>query len=506
MIITSLKIKSNEGYRKLKFSKKTILYSKDNSVGKSTILRILFYGMGYPIPGTYKLRFRNLKIWISFKRNKKSYTIYRFRNYIELQEDDTPIMITSVSDNMDSWFATIWGISSPEVLNNLLGAIYLEQDKGWTLLNRGKVIGDIRFNIRDLLIGLSTNDTYILGLIERQKKQLDILNQVKQIINIGKISAKYSETKINEDLNKVDELESLNNLKVKRKVIKRKIEKIDSIIRKDNNLKDYIYGLNLMIENPLNPNHPIIVGKDDYKLLNFDDNKEYLKIARFSLEVELNNINKEIANLNNKIDDSVSRLFVDENIIEETLGAFSKININSSIFEAKQNELEKNKKQLNDQIDIEFNKNKEIIEETQKWINKFAKILGVLDIVKTNSAYLFTHDLKSISGTQYYKVVISFKLAYVKIIESYTHITLPIILDSPSGREVTKENIKLFINILNKYFVNNQIIIASINKYSLQNAEYVNIGKRIFPIKKEKIDFLEVDQESKNYINRDLNN
>ena len=32
----------------------------------------------------------------------------------------------------------------------------MDQDKGWTLLNRGKVIGNISFNVRDLLIGLSS--------------------------------------------------------------------------------------------------------------------------------------------------------------------------------------------------------------------------------------------------------------------------------------------------------------------------------------------------------------
>ena len=49
---------------------------------------------------------------------------------------------------------------STDILDNLLGSFYLDQEKGWTLLNRGKVIGKIPFNIEKLICGLSER-TYI---------------------------------------------------------------------------------------------------------------------------------------------------------------------------------------------------------------------------------------------------------------------------------------------------------------------------------------------------------
>ena len=43
------------------FGKKTEIYSDVNSVGKSTLLRLLFYAMGYSIPSTKKLDFQSLQ-------------------------------------------------------------------------------------------------------------------------------------------------------------------------------------------------------------------------------------------------------------------------------------------------------------------------------------------------------------------------------------------------------------------------------------------------------------
>lgn len=483
MEIKALKIESSEGTKIFTFAHNTIIRSHNNSVGKSTILRLLFYGLGYPIPGTYKLRFQDLKIWVNFERNGVTYTVYRHNKYLELKQEDKDKVINVVSDDMGEWFANIWGITSPEVLDNLLGAIYLEQDKGWTLLNRGKVIGDISFNVRDLLIGLSRNDDYILNLLERQKKQSNLLNEVKQILHINEISSNYIENKKIEEIeeiNQTDDITKLNNLKVKAKILQSKIKRIEATVKKNTRLKDYLYGLHLMINNPNNPDNPINIDKDRFYILNLDDNIDYLKTELFSLQVELNNLKKKIAKLNNKVDDTVTTLFENKDVIGETLSAFSKISINRELLEAKETKLKNSQKKLNDEIDAEFEKNKEIINETQQWIKKFAEILDVSDIVNTKTSYIFTHDLKSISGTQYYKVVVSFKMAYIKVIENHTNTILPIVLDSPSGREVTKENVALVIKILNKYFSENQVIIASINKYDLANVKYIEIKNRIF--------------------------
>lgn len=480
MIIKKLKIVSSEGIRTLSFSLKTIINSKKNSVGKSTILRILFYGLGYPIPSTYKLKFKNLKIWTTFERDGSTYEAYRYSDYLELKKDGELFYTDPVAANLNEWYSLIWGIDSLPILENLIGAIYLEQDKGWTLLNRGKVIGNIGFNIRDLLVGLSSENNDLIGMIEEQNNLRKIHDETKAILKLEEFTRDSDE--INDSASKVDEedLKEYKNVKVRKKFLQNKIQRLKKYIKRTDNLKNYIYSLNLIVKNPEDENRPIVISKKQNNLINFRDTTDFLKTELVSLQLDLNEVEKKEAELNKKLDQNVNTLFHTEDVVESSLNALGQIKINRDLIEKKQENIEHEIDSLNKDINTEFNKNKEIIEETKSWIEKFAKILGVEDVVESHANYLLTHDIKSISGTQYYKVVFSFKMAYIKVIEKYTNVTLPIFLDSPSGREVTQANIKKVIDILNSYFKDNQVIIASIYDYKLKGKKKIEIKNKIF--------------------------
>lgn len=64
-----------------------------------------------------------------------------------------------------------------------------------------------------------------------------------------------------------------------------------------------------------------------------------------------------------------------------------------------------------------------------------------------------------------HKTVFSFRLAYIIEIEKVLGIKLPILLDSPKGKEVDDSNINKMMHILQRDFPANQIIIASIYHY-----------------------------------------
>ena len=89
---------------------------------------------------------------------------------------------------------------------------------------------------------------------------------------------------------------------------------------------------------------------------------------------------------------------------------------------------------------------------------KYAKELDFEQFITLSSDYIFTDDLKSLSGTILHKIVFSFKLAYIIELQKKIKMKLPIILDSPSVREITKENVSAMIDILNRDFSENQII------------------------------------------------
>ena len=104
--------------------------------------------------------------------------------------------------------------------------------------------------------------------------------------------------------------------------------------------------------------------------------------------------------------------------------------------------------------------------------------LGI-DESHNTEKYLFTSNLKELSGAILHKTVFAFRLACLLEVEKHLNIKFPIILDSPSGKEIDKQNIEAMVEILKRDFANNQIIIASIYEYSLTDVNKISIVDRL---------------------------
>ena len=110
---------------------------------------------------------------------------------------------------------------------------------------------------------------------------------------------------------------------------------------------------------------------------------------------------------------------------------------------------------------------------------QYASELGIGNSESVTQKYLFTSNLKELSGALLHKTVFAFKLGYIKEVERKLAIKLPIILDSPSGKEVDPDNISLMMKILKRDFKDNQIIIASIFEYDFDTINKIEISKRL---------------------------
>ena len=70
-----------------------LIYSKNNSRGKTTLLRAMLYGLGYDIPSTKKLNFDKLQILLEiYNEKEESIKLVRINKNIEYGE--TNIYIT----------------------------------------------------------------------------------------------------------------------------------------------------------------------------------------------------------------------------------------------------------------------------------------------------------------------------------------------------------------------------------------------------------------------------
>ena len=141
--------------------------------------------------------------------------------------------------------------------------------------------------------------------------------------------------------------------------------------------------------------------------------------------------------------------------------------------------LMKQRKEIRDEISKSTNMNNAMSKGISETIIRYATELGVGDKDSLSPAYMYTSNLKELSGAVLHKMVFAFRMAYIKAIESKLNIHLPIILDSPSGKEIDQDNVALMMNIIKKDFPDNQIIIASIYDYYFDEQNVIEIEDRL---------------------------
>ncbi|MDR3348661.1 MAG: hypothetical protein LBO03_03505 [Acidaminococcales bacterium] len=453
-----------------------IVHSEKNSVGKTTLLRFLMFSLGYPIPGTRGLNFARYEFEADvISANHKTYRIVRFGDIVTLIGEGDDLSFSLPSD-LNALHKIIFGIQNDEVLENLLGAYYVDQEKGWTLLNRGKAIGSIHFSIEGLIRGLSgrSNDELAVRLssvkreLQKYKHMLDVARYQAEINALGENIA-YDAP--------IDEIDTaIDVLLSERKPIFDELERVKNVIRKNMSFKKYIDSFQLRVRS-LTTDEEIPVNEDT--IIGFRDDANYLATKRKMVEMRLAEIDNKIANLRRQ-QDKENTLFDVQTSIQAFDADVAKMNVDAVSTERIIRRLETERKSLEDAITRSVKSNNPIIGELHTLISAYANELGIDErYVRPSEDYIFTSDLKSLTGAIFHKIVFAFKMSYIKIIGRYTGVNLPLILDSPSGREVDKINIADMIAILVRDFSEHQIIIASINLYDFVSPNILEIKNQL---------------------------
>ena len=153
--------------------------------------------------------------------------------------------------------------------------------------------------------------------------------------------------------------------------------------------------------------------------------------------------------------------------------------LNPKVIKSELDRLEKQIKALQDELSRATRIDNSVVKEVSDSIIAYGTELGIGDTESIPRTYLFTSNLKELSGALLHKTAFAFRLAYITALEKALNIKLPILLDSPSGKEVDQNNIALMMDILKRDFSDHQIIIASIFTYDFENALSVEIKDRL---------------------------
>ena len=473
-----LSIHLQEGFfeKKIDFSARNNLITSDgNSRGKTTLLRFLLYGLGYQIPSTKLINFNKCFVELRIEINEGI--------EIRITRDSERYITVSDSKNKQTFILPeqqiefhrkLFGIENDLIVNNLLGTFYLDQEKGWTLLNRGKIIGRIGFSIEELIRGLSNIDasSYI-------NQRDHIFNSLKKYRSIRSISEYQKRVKP-----PLDDLVSMSfdekytsqvsALEFEKKELQNELRRIDRILSGNSAFKDFIVKLGLLVEAPDGSRFPL----SEENIVGLTDSIDMLIYKKKNITQNLADVLTNLKEFKQEETHHKSELkfFDGESIADVFDKKLLQIPINQVAIEKEIDRLEAQLRTVNHQIQNFTTANNQVLTEMTKDYIKFASELGLEEKGSIKGNDLLTSDLKGLSGAILHLNAFAFRLTYINAIKRELNIILPIILDSPKGKEIDDVNTKIMMSLLEKDFSDHQLIIASIYNYEITPLKVIRLG------------------------------
>lgn len=474
MIIKSLTITEGKKTKTYEFSSQAnLVHSDDNTVGKTTLLRLALYALGYQIPNTKNMKFEKCVTQVLLDANGITYHIKRENEYL-LVDNGTSTEYYILPTELNQFHAVVFGTDNDDVLNNLLGTFYMDQEKGWTLLNRGKVIGSISFSIEKLVLGLSERDYQKLQtelqLLERE------LKKYQQMRDIAQYQREIYEEKGDIIHDTYDETlqRDLSVYMFDVEPLRKELREITDTIADNTSIRKFIEKMSLRVKAPDGTIVP--VNKDT--IIGLDDNNDFLLSRKRLLTAQIAKLEQQIEKLRNMIYYQ-SQQPTTETLIEAFDRNLSQIAIDAKAVTNIINELTERQSEVRRQLTELAKNNNDILEQMYFDISSYGVELGLTQYMSSSAGFIFTRNLKELTGATLMKMVFAFKMAYIRAVDRVLNIKLPLILDSPSGKELDQHNIQKLMDIINRDFSAHQVIVASIYYYKLDNLTTIEMGRRV---------------------------
>ena len=477
MLIEYLKINNDNDSFIYKFTRKSLIYSKENSKGKTTLLRFILYSLGYQIPATEGIGYFNkLQFEICINTNETRKKIIRKNDKVNVLINNNIYEYTlPIQEN--ELHSAIFEIDNIVILNNLLAVYYIDQEKGWTLLNRGKIIGNIRFNIEEFVAGISEVD--INNLLTEKKVLNNELKKYRYFKNVVDINAEFAdeddELPEYNQFNMNELIQEQKELEVKLRKQKSKRKEIEEIIRKNKGFAEMIENYGIVVSHR---GEEFLLTRD--KLIDFDRTQGLLKLKLNNYKIEEEKVKIKLEKILNLINEKNTLISVDD-ILETMQRNMENTNIDVSKLDKIIKQLTNKRNNINKQIKDKLAFNNKQLYGFYETIIKYANELEISDYISDKTVkFVLTNKLKGLSGRILAQMSFIFKLSYIKAIEDKYNLILPIIIDSPRTNELSETSTNDMLKILHRDFSHHQIIVASIYNNDIIDFNIINLEDGLF--------------------------
>ena len=460
---------------KYDFQDVNVVYSKANKQGKTTLLRCLLYSLGYPIPATRGFSIDSITFTLTIETDGGEVLILnRSNNFLQLQSGINTFDY-SLPGDQDKLHQKIFGVGNKMIVENLLGAFYFDQEKGWTLLNRGVVIGSIHFSIEDLFCGLADkpciNERERLRVVEREirkcSQMLSLADYQESLLSEGEMQADYELSR--DDETRI-EIERLKNLK---QTLASELNRLRKARGSCSDFEKFIESIQISVLSPSGEE----IAVTSSNVVGLKDHSQLLLAKHNEVRFRLSDIENRISTLEARL--SKDRLMFE---MESDLKRFDKellkIKIDRKSTQSRLNALRRQKNELYEIIRKSIASSGVMLQRFHELVNSYVKELGLGEnFIKD----IFTHNLKELTGAIFHLVVFAFKISYVRLIYEKTGCRLPLIIDSPNGREVARDNVARTYDILMRDFKDHQIIMATIFMPNMPHLSIIEMNGRVMP-------------------------
>lgn len=306
MIFKSIYLKEGLLERKIYFSEGVnLIHSEKNSCGKTTLLRFMLYALGYNIPNTKKIKFNRCEVELEIECESVGTVLLNRYSDIVLEATFMNRKRTFVlPEQRDNLHEIIFRTNNNDLLENLLGAFYVDQEKGWTLLNRGIVIGSIHFSIEQLIRGLAGCDCS--DLIRKESQLTRELKKYKQMFSVAKykeqLTIESGDLTANSYMDESDI--TIDQLKIRRRQLKSDLRRIDNILSENKRFKKFIADMKLLVRSP--DNSVFVVTENN--IVEMSDIIDLLVTKRKFTSAEFAKISKQLNELENEKKTNASNL------------------------------------------------------------------------------------------------------------------------------------------------------------------------------------------------------
>lgn len=447
------------------------IHSSENKTGKTTLIRALLYMSGFNLHATGMLNFNTMSADVEIiSEDSSTIKLVRDGQKGSIGNDRYvfPNDILRVHSKM-------FGVNGQFILDNLLGAFYIDQDIGWNLINYGEAVPGIHFSLKDLLMGLSGNNCEQLKRRNELSKKMKWCKSFLQFVDRRKVlSAQENSFVFDSDL--FDDERKCFSIETRLMDLNKEIAEIDSLINQNNHLPDMLASMKILVK--LDDGSVIPLTKE--RLDGFSDNVNYLRTRKDELIKSKAKLSKQLSKLKEELSDRRNL----EDINRAISKSVNDSGINTLHIMELHNKLGAEKKKIDNNIAQTNAKYDEVVSKYTEIIKDYFNRFNIADLFKDDDYNALIKQRaawsKKLSGCVQLQASFASRLACITTIREYTGAVLPIIFDSPGSKEATPTIIAQMVDVIRKDFKEHQAIIASIHEIPGDDVNRIEMN-RLFP-------------------------